>query len=428
MLNRRDAAMSFIFVTVALDMLALGVIIPVWPTLIKSFTSQNDATASLALGAIAVVWAIGQFFAAPVLGVLSDRFGRRPVILASNLGSSIDYVIMALAPALVWLYVGRAISGVMSASVPTASAYVADVTPPDKRAGAYGMIGAAFGVGFVIGPALGGWLGGYDPWLPFWVAAGLTLANFCYGLFVLPESLPREKRRRRFEWRRANPLGSLRLLRSHRELFGIASVAFIGYVAHEAYAVYVLYGQHRYGWNTATLGLGLAIVGISSAVVTAVLSQRAVDALGTRRALLAGLFFGGVGFWLFGSPSTLIFWVAIPINALWGIAGSAEQVYMTKRVRDDEQGELQGALGSMRSIAMIGAPMIFAGIFAYFIKAGGSGIELPGAPWYLAGALLFGSMVVAWFVTAKSHDVPGPRETAAAYEESLPGDVPVARS
>ena len=215
--------------------------------------------------------------------------------------------------------------------------------------------------------------------------------------------------------------------RSHRELFGIASVAFIGYIAHEAYTVYVLYGQHRYGWNTATLGLGLAIVGISSAVVTAVLSQRAVDVLGTRRALLAGLLFGGLGFWLFGSSSTLIFWIAIPINALWGIAGSAEQVYMTKRVRDDEQGELQGALGSLRSIAMIGAPMVFAASFAYFIKAGGRGIELPGAPWYLAAALLFGSLVLAWFVTAPSHDVPGPQATALAYEEALPADVPVSR-
>ncbi|MGH8164246.1 MAG: TCR/Tet family MFS transporter, partial [Rhodanobacteraceae bacterium] len=346
MLTRRNAAMSFIFVTVALDMLALGVIIPVWPSLVKTFTGANDATASLAIGAMSAMWAFGQFFAAPILGVLSDRFGRRPVILASNIGTAIDYVIMALAPAISWLYVGRILSGIMSASVPTASAYIADVTPPEKRAGAYGMIGAAFGLGFVVGPALGGWLGSFDARLPFWVAAAFGAANFLYGLFVLPESLARDKRRTRFEWRRANPVGSLRLLRSHPELFGIAAVAFIGYVAHEVYTtVYVLYGQYRYGWNTATLGVGLAIVGISSAIVTAVLSQRAVDALGTRTALLAGIFFGAVGFALFGSSSTMVFWIAIPINSLWGIAGSAEQVYMTKRVGHDEQGELQGALG-----------------------------------------------------------------------------------
>ncbi|MEO6991463.1 MAG: TCR/Tet family MFS transporter [Candidatus Baltobacteraceae bacterium] len=426
MLNRRNAAMAFVFVTVALDMLALGVIIPVWPTLVKSFTGQNDASAALAIGAMSVVWAIAQFFAAPVLGVLSDRFGRRPVILGSNLGTALDYVIMALAPALAWLYIGRALSGVMAASVPTASAYIADVTPPEKRAGAYGMIGAAFGVGFVVGPALGGWLGGFDPRLPFWVAAGLGFANFLYGLLVLPESLAPAKRRARFEWRRANPLGSLRLLRSHRELFGIAGVAFIGYVAHEVYpTVYVLYGQHRYGWNTATLGIGLAIVGISSAVVTALLSQKAVDAFGTRNALLGGIFFGAVGFWLFGSASTLMFWIAIPINALWGIAGAAEQVYMTKRVGPDEQGELQGALGALRSIAMIGAPMIFAGLFGYFIRGGGAP-EFPAAPWYLAALLLLVSMFVGWRVTAKARDVPGVGEIATTFEESLPSEVPLA--
>lgn len=199
--------MSFILVTVALDMLGLGIIIPVWPTLVKSFTGTNDATAVLAIGAMSVVWAIGQFFAAPILGVLSDRFGRRPVILASNIGTALDYVIMALAPALSWLYIGRALSGIMSASVPTASAYIADVTPPEKRAGAYGLIGAAFGFGFVVGPALGGWLAIYNPRLPFWVAATLGATNFLYGLVVLPESLAPAKRRARFEWRRANPLG-----------------------------------------------------------------------------------------------------------------------------------------------------------------------------------------------------------------------------
>jgi DHA1 family tetracycline resistance protein-like MFS transporter len=202
-------------------------------------------------------------------------------------------------------------------------------------------------------------------------------------------------------------------------------VASIGYIAHESYTtVYVLYGQYRYGWDTATLGIGLAIVGISSAIVTAGLSQKLVDALGTRAALLAGLAFGAIGFALFGSPGTLLFWIAIPINSLWGVAGSAEQVYMTKRVAHDEQGELQGALGSLRSIAMIVAPMLFAGIFAYFIK-GGSGIEFPAAPWFLAAALLAGSILVAWRVTSPSHDVPDARDTTTAYEESLPADIPV---
>ncbi len=405
--------MSFIFVTVMLDMLALGIIIPVWPTLVKHFTGLNDSSASLAIGVMSVLFAATQFFAAPVLGVLSDRFGRRPVILFSNAGTALDYIIMALAPALAWLYIGRALSGVMSASIPTASAYVADVTPPEKRAGAFGLISAAFGLGFVVGPALGGWLGGFDPRLPFWVAAALGAANFLYGLVVLPESLPPEKRRARFEWQRANPLGSLRLLRSHRELFGIATVTFIGYIAHEVYpTVYVLYGQHRYGWTTATLGIGLAIVGISSVVVNVVLSQRTVAAFGARNALVGGLFFGGVGFWLFGSPSTVLFWIGIPINALWGVAGAAEQVFMTSRVQPDEQGELQGALGAMRSVAMIGAPMVFAGIFAYFVRGGPGNIELPAAPWYLAALLVFASIPVAWVVTSRANAVPEPAPAA----------------
>ncbi|MEO9169584.1 MAG: TCR/Tet family MFS transporter [Candidatus Baltobacteraceae bacterium] len=418
--------MSFIFVTVALDMLALGVIIPVWPALIKTFTGQNDATASLMLGIMAVVWAVAQFAAAPVLGVLSDRIGRRPVILFSNIGTAFDYVIMALAPTLSWIFVGRVLSGITAASIPTASAYIADVTPVEKRAGAYGMIGAAFGLGFVVGPALGGFLGNVDPRLPFWVAAAMGLANFLYGLFVLPESLRPENRKRSFEIKRANPLGALRLLRSHPELFGIATVAFIGYVAHEVYTVvYVLYGQHRYGWDSRTLGIGLAIVGISSAVISALLSQKAVEKFGARMSLIGGLIFGALGFYLFGSASTLMFWIAIPINALWGIAGSAQQVYMTKRVRNDEQGELQGALSAMRSIAMIGAPMAFAGIFAYFIKGGGSGIEFPAAPWYLAALLLVVSTFVAWRVTGNSHDEPTTEQVVTAFEAQAPAEVPI---
>lgn len=397
----RRAALAFVFVTVALDMLALGVIIPVWPTLVKSFTGASDADASIAIGAMSVVWAVAQFFSAPVIGLLSDRFGRRPVILASNLGTAADYIIMGLAPTLPWLYIGRALSGTMSASVSAATAYIADVTPEDKRAGAFGMLGAAFGLGFVIGPAVGGWLGSYDPRLPFWGAAALSGANFLYGLVVLPESLAPENRRRTFDWRKANPLGALRLLRSHRELFGIATVAFIGYVAHEVYpTIYVLYGEHRYGWSTATLGFGLAIVGVMSAIVSAGLSQKAVDKLGTRRALLGGLLIGGSAFFLYASPSTFVFWLAIPLNSLWGIAGSAEQVIMTSRVGKDEQGALQGALGALRSIAMIAAPMMFSGVFAFFLPGGGSGIEFPGAPWFLAGALVVGSIAIAWPVTS----------------------------
>src|SRR5215217_7863517 len=228
-----SAAFIFIFVTVALDMLALGVMIPVLPKLVLQFEGGDMAKAVAITGVFGFVWAAMQFVFAPVLGLLSDRFGRRPIVLLSNLGLGLDYVLMALAPTLGWLFAGRVISGITAASVSTASAYIADVTPPEKRAAQYGMLGAAFGLGFVVGPAVGGLLGAIDLRLPFWVAAALSLANAGYGLFVLPESLPRERRAPALAWARANPRGSLKLLRSHPELFGLAAAALLYFLAHE---------------------------------------------------------------------------------------------------------------------------------------------------------------------------------------------------
>src|SRR5437588_1382303 len=237
----RRAALVFIFITVVLDMLALGMIAPVLPKLVISFMGGNTESAARIYGLFGTIWALMQFVFAPVLGTLSDRFGRRPIVLLSNFGLGLDYILMALAPTLNWLFVGRVISGVTAASIPAASAYIADVTPADKRARAFGMLGAAFGVGFIIGPALGGMLGSITPRLPFWVAAGLSLLNASYGLLVLPESLTRE-RRAAFSWKRANPVGSLNLLRSHPELLGLASANFLTYVAHEVLpSTFVLY-------------------------------------------------------------------------------------------------------------------------------------------------------------------------------------------
>src|SRR5512143_869410 len=233
----RRAALGFIFVTVLLDMLGLGIIVPILPKLVVGFLRGDTARAAEALGLFTTVWALMQFVASPVLGLLSDRFGRRPVILASNLGLALDYLVMALAPTIGWLFLGRVLSGITSASISTATAYISDVTPPEKRAAAFGLLGAAFGVGFVLGPAVGGWLGAVDPRLPFWIAAALSALNFLYGLLVLPESLPRERRPARLDWSSANPVGALRLLRSHPELLAMAAVNFLGYVAHEVYAV-----------------------------------------------------------------------------------------------------------------------------------------------------------------------------------------------
>ena len=245
----RKAAIAFIFVTVVLDVLAFGIIIPVLPRLVEDFLGGNTARAAEIYGLFGTVWALMQFVFSPLFGALSDRFGRRPVVLLSNFGLAFDYVLMALAPNLRWLFLGRVISGVTAASISTAMAYVADVTPADQRARNYGLVGMAFGVGFVFGPAIGGLLGAVDPRLPFWAAAAASLANAAYGYFVLPESLPPE-RRRPFEWKRANPAGAFRFLQSHREIRGLAVAAFLSNVAHAVLpAVFVLYAGYRYAWD-----------------------------------------------------------------------------------------------------------------------------------------------------------------------------------
>jgi len=397
----RRAALAFIFITIVLDMFALGMIIPVLPHLIEDFLGGDTAGAAKVYGVFGTVWALMQFFAMPVVGALSDRFGRRRVILLSNLGLGLDYVLMALAPNLAWLFVGRVISGITAASVSTGMAYIADVTPPEKRAAAFGRVGIAFGLGFVLGPALGGLLGSVDPRLPFWVAAGLSLANAMYGLFILPESLPPEKRRA-FEWRRANPLGSLRLLRSHPELSGMAVVMFLSNLAHAALpATFVLYAGYRYGWDARDVGLVLASVGICSAIVQGAVVGPAVRRLGERRVLLAGLTCGAVGFFAYGlAPTGMLFLAAVPVVALWGLASPAAQGLMTRHIGPTEQGALQGATGSVMGIATMIGPGLFAATFAYFIGEG-TRWHQPGAAFMLAALLLALGAVVAARATAR---------------------------
>ena len=298
----RQAAITFIFITVVLDVLALGIIIPVLPRLIEDFLHGDTARAAEMFGLFATVWALMQFFCSPIIGMLSDRFGRRRVILLSNFGLGLDYIVMALAPTVGWLFLGRVISGITGASFTTAGAYIADITPKEKRASSYGILGAAWGLGFVLGPALGGILGSVNPRLPFWAAAGMTLLNALYGLLVLPESLPPEKRTPKFVWARANPLGSLKLLRSHHELFGLATVNFLYYLAHQVLqSVIVLYVGYRYDWSARTVGLTLAVIGIGSVIVQGGLVRPVVARIGDRRALFTGLVFGTLGFAAGGS-------------------------------------------------------------------------------------------------------------------------------
>jgi DHA1 family tetracycline resistance protein-like MFS transporter len=393
------AAFAFIFVTVLLDMLAFGMVIPVLPRLVVDFVGGDTARGAAVYGLFGTIFALMQFVFAPVQGALSDRFGRRPVILASNFGLGIDYLVMANAPSLRWLFVGRVISGITSASFSTAGAYIADVVPPEKRAARFGMLGMAFGIGFVLGPAVGGMLGSLQPRFPFWAAGALSLVNAMYGLFVLPESLPAE-RRGRFEIKRANPLGALALLRSNPKLFGLATANFLNYVAHDVQpSVFVLYASYRYGWDERTVGLVLALVGISSAVVGGALVHPIVRRFGERRALLAGLFAGALGFAYYGlAPNGTAFASGIPVVAVWGIAFPAAQGLMTRYVDASEQGRLQGAITSLRGIAGLIAPGLFTQTFALAIGRFHD-YGAPGAPYLLAGAMIAAAMALAWRVT-----------------------------
>jgi DHA1 family tetracycline resistance protein-like MFS transporter len=395
----RRAAVVFIFITVVLDILALGIIIPVLPVLVESFLGGDTARAAAIFGVFGTAWALMQFLAAPVLGALSDRFGRRPVILISCVGLGLDYLLMAVAPSLGWLFIGRLLSGVTSASFATAGAYIADVTPVEKRAAGFGVIGAAFGVGFVLGPAVGGLLGATDPRLPFWVAGGLALLNAAYGYFVLPESLPVE-RRTPFAWRRANPLGALQLVRRQPGLAGLMSVNTLYHLVHHVLpSVYVLYVGYRYGWNPRDTGLTLAAVGIMSVIVQGGLVRPLVARFGERRTLLAGLT-GGIGGYLIYAlaESGTVFWLGIPVFGLMGLFGPSVQGLMTRRVGPTDQGQLQGINASLMGLTGIVGPGLFTWTFALAISPD-TPWHQPGAPFLLAAALLVVAWAVAWRVT-----------------------------
>lgn len=412
---KRHAALGFIMVTIMLDMLAFGIVAPPLPKLISDFLGGNTARASEYLGFFITTFALMQFFCSPIIGMLSDRYGRRPVVLLSNFGLGLDYLILALAPSLNWLFLGRLLSGLTSSSIPTAAAYITDVTPAEKRSKAFGLMGAAFGVGFVLGPAIGGWLGMHNPRLPFWVGAAGSLLNAMYGLFVLPESLPPEKRQPKFLWSNANPVGALRLLRSHTELLGLATVEFLGYIAHEVYlTVWVLYAMYRFAWDQRMVGMSLAVVGISSIITSGALVGPVVKRLGDRRTLLTGLFFGAIGFAMYGwAGTTLVFLLAIPVNSLWSLARPASQALMTQRVSPSEQGELQGAIASLRGMAMVIGPSLFSLTFAYAIAPEH---RFPAAPWYLAAVLVMVSLVIAWRVASERRPAATMAEAVAEAE------------
>jgi MFS transporter, DHA1 family, tetracycline resistance protein len=397
----RRAALIFIFFTVLIDILAFGLIIPVLPHLIKTIGNYDFGQAAVMSGWFSVAFSLIQFVFAPLLGALSDRYGRRRVILISCFGLAVDFTFMALATSIPMFFIGRVISAMTSASFSTANAYLADVTAPSRRAAAFGLLGSAFGIGFVIGPALGGLLGGIDLRLPFYVASGLAALNFLYGLFVLPESLPVESRTKRFEWKRANPIGALRVLKRYPAVLGLIAVAFLSQLAHFVLpSTFVLYADYRYGWGEQQVGYVLGLVGICNVLVQAFLIRRLVPKIGERKALLFGLGFGLLGFAWQGLAATgMLSLLAIPFLALWGLANPALQAIITQQVHADEQGGLQGAVASMTSLAGIFAPFLYTHAFALFISDHAPAY-IPGAAFLLASSVLALAVVLAWRKTA----------------------------
>lgn len=398
------AGIAFILITVLMDVLSLGVVIPITAKLVKQLAGNDSIDAASYVGWFGTIWALMQFFSSPLMGALSDRFGRRPVLLLSAFGLGIDYIIMALAPNLTWLFVGRILTGITAASFSTASAYIADVTPPEKRSAAYGIYGATFGLGFILGPALGGYLGDIHLRLPFWVAAGLTLANACYGFFVLPESLPKELRKP-FRWSRANPQGSLKLLRSVPGLLPMAISLFTYQLAHSVFSsVFVLYTDTRFQWSPGQVGQALAIVGILNFIVQGALIRPMMGILGERTMVFIGLLGGILGFIAYGVVDTgSLFMASTVIFCTMGFFSAAIQGLMSKRMDPSTQGQLSGANSSLNGIAGMIGPILFTTVFKKTIDPSG-GLYLPGAPFFLAAGVLGIGLTCALIAIPKQNE------------------------
>ena len=395
--SRRKAAVGFIFATALMDILSMGVMIPVLPNLVRQMVGGDVARAADYSLAFAVTWGLMQFFMSPIQGMLSDRFGRRPVLLISIFGLGIDYLFMALAPTLSWLFIGRLINGATAASFSTANAYIADVTAPEDRAKSYGMMGAAFGIGFVVGPAIGGWLGAYNLRWPFYLSAVLALVNWLYGFFVLPESLPPEKRAARFDWKKANPMGSLVLLRSKPGLLPLSGVYFLFQLAHNVFpSIFVLYVGHRFGWGPREAAYMLVATGVTSIIVQGAIVGRAVKALGERRALLVGLFSAFLAFSIYAlASSQIVFISGIFVGGLSGLINPGLQGLMTRRVGAAEQGRLAGANSAMMGIAAIAGPALYLGLLGFAVRHEQT-FHLPGLPIVVASVLSLLAVCLAW--------------------------------
>lgn len=407
-MRSRKAGVAFILVVLFLDTLGIGVVVPVLPKLVTQLSRGDLAEGSRYFGVFVAVYALMQVLFAPMLGALSDRFGRRPVILASLLGAALDYVLLAVAPDLWWLFVGRVIAGVTGASFSAATAYIADVTPPEKRAQSFGLIGAAFGLGFIVGPAIGGLVGDRSLRAPFVVAAGLNLANFLYGAFVLPESLAPEHRRP-VSLARANPLGALARLGRSRVLLGLAGTMFCGYMAQQILqSTWALYTQERFGWSPRDVGVSLAAVGLAAALVQGGVVRMVIPRLGERRALLVALCFNIAGHVAFGLSTRgwMMYAFLFPF-ALGGVAAPAGRALLSREVGASEQGELQGSLGSLSSLSAVLAPLLSTSLFARFAPATATP-RIPGMLFFAAALFNLVGLGLAARLFARLPEPPAP--------------------
>jgi MFS transporter, DHA1 family, tetracycline resistance protein len=402
---KRPAALGFIFITLLIDVIGFGIIIPIMPDLLKELTGGTMSDASRYGGWLMFAFAIAQFFFSPLLGSLSDSVGRRPVLLVSLFGFSIDYLILAFAPDLTWLFIGRIFAGITGASFTTASAYIADISPPEKRAQNFGMIGVAFGLGFILGPVLGGVLGKLGTRVPFYAAAGLTALNWLYGYFILPESLPRENRRR-FNWKRANPVGSLVNLKRYPLVLSLVVAFVLIYLAaHAVQSNWTFYTMEKFGWDQDMVGYSLGAVGILVALVQGGLTRVVNPRLGQQRSIYWGLFCYVLGFMLFAfaSESWMMFVFLIPY-CLGGISQPGLQGLIAGQVPSNEQGELQGALTSLMSATSIVGPPLMTNLFAVF-TAPKAPVYFPGAPFVLGGLLTLLAMFwCMWVLTGYKPD------------------------
>lgn len=396
-MQNRKAAIGFIFITLLIDVTGLGLIIPVMPKLIEDLLQTSDISkASQYGGWLTFAYAFVQFLFAPVLGNLSDKYGRRPVLLLSLLGFGIDYLFLSFAPSIGWLFVGRIIAGITGASFTTASAYIADISTPENRAQNFGMIGAAFGLGFILGPMIGGLLGELGARVPFFVAAGLALLNCAYGYFVLPESLSKENRRN-FEWRRANPVGSLLQLKKYPAVSGLIISMILIYIAgHAVQSNWSFFNIERFGWSPKMIGISLGIVGLLVGGVQGGLVRVINPRIGNEKSVYVGLGLYALGLLLFAfaTEGWMMFVFLIPY-CLGGIAGPALQSIISGHVPPNEQGELQGALTSLMSATSIIGPPLMTNLFAYFTHKEAP-VYFPGAAFFLGAVLMMASTYYAY--------------------------------